>query len=257
MSNSAAYLRVDNKETDQTTGRHSVRVSSNKQWNSGLFLFDIQHAPYGCATWPAVWLSDQYNWPNNGEIDIIEAVNQATTGVQSTLHTTKGCTMSVKRKETGSVAGTNCWNGTDSNAGCGVIGPDATYGEAFNNAGGGVYATEWRNEGIRIWFFPRANLPSDVSAAIGSQASTAAPDPSKWPEALADFPSTDCDISSHFRNASIIANIDLCGQWAGRVYQQDGCPGDCKTYVAQNASAFDNAFWQFGQFSVFQAAGEP
>ena len=46
--------------------------------------------------------------------------------------------MKSKRKETGTVLETNCWNGTDDNAGCGVKGDVATYGEALNDNGGGV-----------------------------------------------------------------------------------------------------------------------
>lgn len=38
----------------------------------------------------ALWLSDPNNWPLNGEIDVMESVNQATTGNQVTLHTTAG-----------------------------------------------------------------------------------------------------------------------------------------------------------------------
>lgn len=255
VSPDAAYVQVDRTDPQAVTGRHSARVSSLKQYNDGLFLFDIKHSPYGCATWPAIWLSDQFNWPNNGEIDVVEAVNQATTGVQSTLHTTKDCTMNVKRKQSGAVAGTNCWNGTDANAGCGVTGPPSTYGQAFNQAGGGVYACELRKEGIRVWFFPRASLPGDVAASINAESNDAIhPDPSKWPEALADFPSTDCDISSHFRNQSIIVNIDLCGQWAGRVYNtEDQCPGSCQQFVTSNPTAFNDAYWALGRFKVYQA----
>ena len=163
--------------------------------------------------------------------------------------------MNVKRKHTGAVAGNNCWNGTDNNAGCGVAGDPSTFGQAFNQAGGGVYACELRSEGIRIWFFPRASLPGDVSAAIGTGASdNSHPDPSKWPEPLADFPNTKCNIGDHFRNQSIIVNIDLCGQWAGRVYNtENNCPGDCKQFVAQNPTAFNDAFWQLGRFKVYQA----
>lgn len=71
-------------------------------------------------------------------LDVVEAVNQATTGNQVTLHTTAGCTMDVKRQETGNVLSTNCLNSTDNNAGCGVQGPVNTYGQVFNNLGGGV-----------------------------------------------------------------------------------------------------------------------
>ena len=70
--------------------------------------------------------------------DVVEAVNQATTGNQVTLHTTDGCSMSVKREETGKVLSTDCLNSTNSNAGCGVQGPGDTYGQALNNIGGGV-----------------------------------------------------------------------------------------------------------------------
>lgn len=115
--------------------------------------------------------------------------------------------MKVKRKETGSVSATNCYNGTNDNAGCGVTGDSATYGEAFNKKGGGIMAMELRPAGIRIWQFLRSDIPSDITANT--------PDPSSWGEALADFPNTDCDIESHFKNLTIIANIEICGDWAG------------------------------------------
>ncbi len=187
--------------------------------------------------------------PTNGEIDVMEAVNQATTGSQMTLHTTDSCSMSVRRKETGTVLTDNCYNGTNNNAGCGVQGDSSTFGPSFNAAGGGIVAMELRSAGIRVWQFGRSSIPSDLTAQK--------PDPSSWPQALADFPSTSCDIGSHFRNMSIIADIDLCGAWAGSksVYNtQNNCPGDCSNYVAQNPSAFDTAYWEFGSFSVYQAS---
>jgi len=179
----------------------------------------------------------------------MEAVNQASTGNQMTLHTTNSCSMKAKRKESGSALTTNCYNGTDSNAGCGVRGPDASFGATFNANGGGVYAMELRTAGIRVWFFPRSDIPDDITAATS-------PDPSTWGEALADFPSTDCDIGSHFRNQSIIANIDVCGAWAGEesVFSGGGCGTDCQTYAAVNPAAFDDAWWEFSYFRVFEAA---
>lgn len=148
-------MRVDTSDTDASTGRYSVRITSKNTYDSGLFVFDVLHSPYGCSTWPALWLADPSNWPENGwfifslelkllltvvtgEIDVAEAVEQGNTGVQTTLHTKKGCTMGVKRKQYGGVLKDNCWNGTDDNAGCGVQGAVETYGEAFNDNGGGV-----------------------------------------------------------------------------------------------------------------------
>ena len=85
-----------------------------------------------------MWLSDPSNWPDNGEIDVMEASNTASTGNQVTLHTTDGCSMDVKRNQEGSVLQDNCFNGTNGNAGCGVKGETDTYGSGFNDNGGGV-----------------------------------------------------------------------------------------------------------------------
>ena len=74
--------------------------------------------------------------------------------------------------------------------------------------------------------------------------------------ALADFPSTECDITSHFRNQSIIVNIDLCGELAAQPqYYQSlyHCPGSCSDFVANNPSSFEEAYWEFASFKVFQA----
>lgn len=37
----SAILRVDTTDTNATTGRKSARISSKKQYDSGLFIFDI------------------------------------------------------------------------------------------------------------------------------------------------------------------------------------------------------------------------
>lgn len=65
-----------------------------------------------------------------------------------------------------------------------------------------------------MWQFARNALPSNLWTA---------PDPNSWGTATADFPNTKCDITSHFKNQSIVANIDLCGDWAGaeKVYGEN------------------------------------
>ncbi|KAF2993411.1 hypothetical protein E8E14_000877 [Neopestalotiopsis sp. 37M] len=250
-SDTSAVLKVDTSvgntsDLDASTGRFSVRISSKTQYDKGLFIFDVKHTPYGCGTWPALWLSDTSNWPTNGEIDVMEAVNLTTSGNQMTLHTSSDCNMDAKRKMSGASTQTDCDHSVNSNAGCGVLGSASSYGTGFNKQGGGIMAMEWRSEGIRMWQFARDSIPNDITKK--------SPDPSTWGTAAADFPNTDCSISSHFKNQSIIANIDLCGDWAGNVYESSGCPGDCTTYVANYPQAFTNAFWEFGSFQIYKAS---
>ena len=110
---------------------------------------------------------------------------------------------------------------------------------------------ELRDAGIRVWMFTRDSIPSDISN------SSSTPDPSTWGEALADFPSTNCDISSHFQNQSIIANIDICGDLAAATsYYTDlyDCPDTCTEYAASSSANFTSAYWEFNSFKVYQAS---
>jgi hypothetical protein len=192
-----------------------VRVESKTQYNKGLFIFDIKHTPYGCATWPALWFADRFNWPKNGEIDVMEAVNQATDGNYMTLHTTKGCDMDHKRVQSGKELQATCDHSVNNNLGCAVTGPKASFGSDLNAAGGGVMAMEWRDEGIRMWQFGRNTIPSDITQK--------SPDPSAWGSAMADFPNTACNIGSFIKNQSLILNINVCGDWVEGVYAKSGC----------------------------------
>mmetsp|Transcript_16136 Transcript_16136/g.36996 ORF Transcript_16136/g.36996 Transcript_16136/m.36996 type:complete len:391 (+) Transcript_16136:268-1440(+) len=72
--------------------RESIRLEGKKRFNRGLFIIDVRHMPSGCGTWPAFWLTDEANWPVNGEIDIVEGVN-CQSEAKTALHTKKGCDM--------------------------------------------------------------------------------------------------------------------------------------------------------------------
>lgn len=73
-SASSIQMGVDSSNV-VSSGRPSVRITSNKSYQSGLFILDVAHMPGGvCGTWPAFWMVGP-DWPNQGEIDIIEGVN--------------------------------------------------------------------------------------------------------------------------------------------------------------------------------------
>ncbi|KKK12876.1 hypothetical protein P175DRAFT_0431004 [Aspergillus ochraceoroseus IBT 24754] len=245
-NNDSAYMGVDHTNV-ASSGRRSVRLSSTQSYHHGLFIIDLQHMPTGCGSWPAFWILGP-NWPNGGEIDVIEGVN-AQTNNQMTLHTGDGCTID-NSGFTGNLLTSNCYayaSGQASNAGCGMEAPTAnSYGAGFNNIGGGVYATEWTSDAISIWFFPRSSIPADISAGT--------PDPSAWGTPTARFAGS-CNIDSHFGDMQIIFDITFCGDWAGNVWSSSPCASlasSCVDYVANNPSAFAHTYWDINSLRVYQ-----
>lgn len=99
-------LRVDNSNwLDYGVYRNSVRIGSKATFGIGsLVILDAISLPYGPTVWPAFWsLGD--NWPNGGEIDIIEGVNGQTNN-QITLHSAPGCYLATPMAGSGQVLAT-------------------------------------------------------------------------------------------------------------------------------------------------------
>ena len=75
QQNGKIYIGVDHTNVASGRGRNSVRISSKNVYTHGLFVLNLDHMPDPqCGTWPAFW-SFGPNWPNSGEIDIIEGTN--------------------------------------------------------------------------------------------------------------------------------------------------------------------------------------
>lgn len=105
-----------------------------------------------------------------GEIDIIEGVHDQTNNLY-TLHTSPGCSLDASKSVcsvapellstldpskvfTGTPLSTNCDAAANFNSGCGIEDTDAnSYGAGLNDQGGGVFATLWDDDGIRICAF--------------------------------------------------------------------------------------------------------
>ncbi|KAI9669902.1 MAG: hypothetical protein M1831_006937 [Alyxoria varia] len=228
-------------------GRQSTRLESKNKYNGGLFIGDFGHMPGGiCGVWPAFWTFGP-NWPFQGEIDILEGVNVQGTNLM-TLHTGEGCT-TAGADQSADLLTSNCWQQApdQDNSGCGNADKTAASYSEFNQNGGGVYAMEWTDSAIKIWFFPRSIIPQDISSGK--------PKPSSWGTPAANFQGG-CDIPSHFSDHRIIFDTTFCGDWAGAVFASDpkcGDKGDCQTYVAQNPEAFKEAYWTINYVSVYTA----
>lgn len=251
-------------------GRRSVRIQSNKMYNSGLFIATLDHVPTGCGTWPALWMfgADAHHiWPAWGEFTIIEGAHHATRAM-STLHTTAGCDQSSV------VAGRDFlteWNngsngkpatscdvnapGQWDNQGCSQAGPRNSMGAAFNAFNGGTFAAEWDPAGghIRTWFWPVGTEPIDVDMK--------APNPSNWGTPYSYFrlnPET-CP-TTHFRNMRLVIDLTFCGDY-GKPSFATACPEfmaanlTCEQFVRKHPEKMKEAYWSISRLDAYQAVG--
>lgn len=247
-------------------GVPSIRIESTQQFTKGLFLLDIERMPVGCGLWPAFWTVGD-NWPYGGEIDIVEGVNRNQYNA-ATLHTDGGCSMLGihERNQTGTAEGAMC-DSRFTNSGCGsraAVNASLTFGDGFNANGGGIYVMDWRSNGIRVWFFPRDDLPDDLAAISASpETDNLAPDMRGWPIQMANFPNTNCNIDKAFQLNNIIFDLTFCGDWAGSsgVWRSSGCydpetAPTCQAYIMNNADAIAQEYWKIRQVKVYTYDGQ-
>lgn len=236
-------------------GRQSIRIKSQKQWTRGIFVLDLNHMPAGCGTWPAFWMTEDIIWPKNGEIDVIEGVNDKIPN-RSALHTINNCSIATPANElTGTVASTNCSYLNNFNEGCAITWDRKdSYGPALNAIGGGWFVTERTDSRVSVWFWGRqdANVPPAVKYGLPIMCTKEF----GTPVALWESSST-CDLHDVLREHNIIFNLSLCGSWAGQpnVFQGAGCPGTCVDYVNNNPAAFENAFWDIASLKIYSKFG--
>lgn len=248
------------QKADSDGRRKSIRIQSDKTFNTGLFIMKANHMPEGLSTWPAFWLTSRVKapalWPCGGEIDIIEIVNSVDDNSSknaSTLHTDK--TVNGKSCNQAGVKGIshndcNFSDKPDSGCGCdhatlcpyigcGVqLDTPLSGGKGFNANGGGVYAMRLTEGGqVTIWFFEKGKIPNDIS--------TNKPDPDKWDTTyMTKFNA----CPGHFKDLEIIFNTTFCGDWAGNAFP--GGMDKCKDYV--KTGDFSKSFWNIEYVKVFQ-----
>jgi hypothetical protein len=204
-----AILKVSTETVVYDNKRDAVRITTQKAYPVGtIWIVDAVHMPFGCSVWPAIWTKGQ-NWPDDGEIDILEGINLNTNN-QIALHTRPGCThVASPPNQLGKSLELDC----SKDAGCTVQDPRVTsYGDGFNKAGGGIFATQFASDGIYIWFWSRASIPTSVTALSSSKSPiTSLTD---WGNPVASYPGgSNCDIPKAFTSQNLIIDITLCGVW--------------------------------------------
>jgi len=217
--NEESFIYMASSPTEEGP-RDSIRLEGKARFNRGLFIIDLDHMPAGCGTWPAFWLTDEDNWPENGEIDILEGVNFQSIA-KTALHTSESCKMDdvpegvksgtwdpavgIPDSKTGIPDMTlrdsnDCYVYSPKqwlNQGCVAVDEKSgSIGEPFNAKGGGVYVLEWDpfNKHIRSWVFsPHADVPDNLRDAITTagnldEIDRVSPNPDLWGLPYGYFP---------------------------------------------------------------------
>ncbi|WVR04146.1 hypothetical protein IAU60_001145 [Kwoniella sp. DSM 27419] len=255
-SSNTAIIKVDNTSTvAYNDKRNTIKITSNDAYPVGsVWVLDAVHLPYGCSVWPAFWsYGKEGTWPSSGEIDVIEGVNNGWAN-QMALHTESGCAISTSSSAySGIVNDTSCYYEDNSNSGCGITDNSySSYGERFAAAGGGVFVTQLAESGVSIWFFGRSDIPSAISGASDSIDTSSLGTP-------AGFWSKDgCDVDKFFGDQSLVFDITLCGDWAGKsdILSTTGCPAltgtdTCYTTYVLNATNYDTAYFEINSLKVY------
>jgi hypothetical protein len=257
-----AVIKVDNTTfVPYNIKRNSVRIETQQAFSmESIIIADFVHMPYGCSVWPAFWTKG-VNWPSGGEIDIVEGVNLMSAN-QMALHTRAGCTLSAPAAgtQTGQSGGLNC----TLDAGCTVTETKTnSFGQDFDQAGGGVFATHFDSSGIYIWFWSRANIPASVTSASTSKSPLGLGSLSDWGTPSASYPtSSSCSISQYFDPQTLVLDITLCGIWAGvsSVYLPQ-CASQGTTQLCYNdnvinagSSGYANAYFEIRYVRVYGTA---
>ncbi|KAI0285145.1 glycoside hydrolase family 16 protein [Russula aff. rugulosa BPL654] len=248
-----AVLRVDSwTNLPHGRPRDSIRIVSMKTFYHGLVIADFDGMPFGCSVWPSLW-SVGPNWPHDGEIDIVEGVNNKKIN-QYTFHTGANQKCSIPNRAPifkdgpafmGTVMNTNCRSSSSSDTGCAFLDTHkSSFGQGFANAGGGAFALLWDSGGIRIWHFERQSIPYDVYSGY--------PDPDSWPTSNAFLSADNCAVDSFFSPQRLVLDITLCGGWASGDYPNSGCPGTCTQQVTTGRN-YANAAWLINSITVYNS----
>ncbi|GAA6062619.1 hypothetical protein JCM10212_002213 [Sporobolomyces blumeae] len=253
-----AHLRVSPDGSGST--RQSVKLVTKQQYQEGLYVWDVERMPQVCGAWPAIWSTGD-NWPQGGEIDIVEFVSHQSMNSFS-VHTGDGCWAGSSGYTGRAMLATqnalNCAAEQTSAQGCGFrTTRNNTAGMGANFNGGGVYVVEWSSAGIKAWMFERDQVPNDLKSKT--------PDPASWTKPDMYISSSSCDPSTYFSPQNFIVNTELCGTWPDGTWSQDNsyagqsegsCAettgfATCQEYVQSRGWDFKHAYWRIASFSIY------
>lgn len=148
-----------------------------------------------------------------------------------------------------------------------------SYGPDFNSAKGGVFGTWLQPSALRIYWWSRDKVPSDVLSENL--------DPSTWGTPASQFLSGGgCDVGNYFKKQTIVSNsawrnqagltsnqetllimvqiinTAFCGENIKQELWDDSCKAStgaptCDDYVTRNPTAFSESYWLLNSIKLY------
>merc|ERR1712048_939368 len=106
----------------------------------------------------------------------------------------------------------------------------------------------------KLWIWSKGNVPSDVTSGN--------PNPSSWGTPMSNFPLGNTGCGNKFVDQMMIINTELCGDWAGNVWNNYGCSGQtgvgsCVDYVRYHGSSMGEAYWSINSIKIYSGGEDP
>ncbi len=232
--NGSIYIGVNYKDqlpTDSSVGRQSVNLWSYVHLSEGLYIIDILHAPTAaCGLWSSL------------RLELVDPVSS----FEAFL---------INPNEInwlGDLASTKCFQSKNDTIPVRAEDDNGPFASAINNEGGALYAFEWRADMVNIWIWMGDKAPSELKNGT-------IVDPTTWGPPQAQYLG-ECQVNldrKHELNIRILSTF--CPPWAPDEYYKSDCfrtAPICHQYVANNPSAFQDAYWLINHINVYEQPGE-
>ena len=278
-----SYLNQNTSDTNKNVFP-SIRLTSTKSFkNDKQHVFVLKaKLPYGRSLWPAWWLTgtdsgDQSTlntkWPTNGEIDIIELVNEQNQ-FKNVLHMCKKCNSRWKKglndkwgksKDCEGEFNSGCFEGTETplKDPSGVFAcwwnpetKDATIDDNKVTILGSIQFYYWEYDKGDFDGGPMSSNPNPTTWDKDMMAGV-----EYWKtkgEGGSDDKTADCDKATcQFNDMKMIFNTTVCGDWAGNIFDPDDA-GDnsvkkCLDYIntSDGSTAIQKQKWDISYIAAF------
>ncbi|GAA6003998.1 hypothetical protein JCM10207_006505 [Rhodosporidiobolus poonsookiae] len=256
VSDGAAYLRLDSWN-DYTADDGNTRPKlylemAQTQFRYGLVVAAVTKMPFGCGVWSSLFTYGG-DWPNGGGFDILEGISLQSQSTPTVVASDDQCKIGDQDSMTGTpVEGqTDCSASEKSDSkyvvGCSVENSSkGTYGQGWNEAGGGILAALVDTTGIYIWQF---------ASAAAATLDLDNPNPTEWGKPVAAWPASTCS-TDYFTEQTLAISLGVCGTRVSADWSSScsDVADSCDEYVLKGAN-LEDMVWQFDYIRMFAIEG--